>query len=78
MYSLTIGDCDCKAIPSNWPSVRVIVAQKGQSVDLYSGSNCDGKYMSGFPNRGTFSFADGSRLDRIVRKLLVEGWGLSD
>lgn len=55
MYSLTIGDCDCKAMPSNWPSVCVIIAQKGQSIDLYSGSNYNGKYMSGFPNRGTFS-----------------------
>jgi len=78
MYSLTIGDCDCKAMPSNWPSVCVIIAQKGQSIDLYSGSNYNGKYMSGFPNRGTFSCCGCSRLDRIVRKLLVEGWGLSD
>jgi hypothetical protein len=53
-YSLTIGDCGCKAIPSNWPSVCVIVAQKGQNVDFYSGNNCDGKYMWGFPNPGTF------------------------
>jgi hypothetical protein len=53
--SLQLGACGCNPIPASWPTICIVIVEKGQGVWFSKGSNCEEPALEGgwFYSAGT-------------------------